>query len=176
MPAPFYGAALSRDVVFSINGRLLHNYILPRNCPRVTFYRGPTTTKEDQAKFFGDSTADFIIAVESSWILPIQRTVLYCYEFSPDTFELFDECAGYYISYEKVIPVSAKPIYNIMEELLKRNVEVRFMPSIVELAESVKNSSLSYSLIRMQYAQNGLNGRSKEHTMNGHSLRTGKKN
>jgi hypothetical protein len=150
LPASFYADSIRNDVVFAICSKLLHNYLLPRNCPRVTYYAGPETNEADKKKFFSPGTAEYIIAVESKWLLPIQRTTLYCYKFRNDTFSLFDECAGYYISETTVVPVSVKPIYNIMEELLKRNVELRFLPSITELAESVKKSSLKYSLIRMQ--------------------------
>jgi len=153
LPAAFYTGVITRDVVFAISEKMLHNYLLPRNCPRVTWYAGPETTETDKKKFLELSTAEYVIAVESKWLLPIQRTTLYCYEFSPQSFSLLDECAGYYISNETIVPLSARPVYNIMEEMLKRNVELRFMPSIIELGESVKHSSLKFSLIRMQNAQ-----------------------
>src|SRR5882724_8593623 len=94
LPAAFYADTLRHDVVFAICSKLLHNYLLPRNCPRVTYYAGPGTSEADKKKFFGLSTAEYIIAVESKWLLPIQRTTLYCYKFRDDTFSLLDECAG----------------------------------------------------------------------------------
>jgi hypothetical protein len=153
LAAPFHTSLAGQNVVWAINERMLHNYLLPRNCPRVTFYTGPATSERDRKKFFGTSSAEFIISVESGWLSPIQRATLYCYEFSPAGFTLFDECAGYYISREPVIPLSAKPIYNLVEEMLKRNVELRFMPSIAELGEEVKKSTLNFSLIRMKNIQ-----------------------
>ncbi|MFT3704549.1 MAG: hypothetical protein QM802_19440 [Agriterribacter sp.] len=148
--ASFYSDKLKDNVVFAINDQMLHNYLLPRNCPRVTFYAGEATTDTDKKKFFGVSSARYIIAVEAAWLHAIQRTVLYCYEFLPETFTLFDECAGYYISKSPVVPVAEKPVYNLMESLLQRNVELRFMPSIAVFGEEVKKSSLQFSLIRMR--------------------------
>jgi hypothetical protein len=153
LPAPYYVNIIMENVVFAISDKMLHNYLLPRNCPRVTFYAGPETSETDKRKFLGTSTAGYVICVESGWLTEIQRTTLYRYEFLPETFTLFDECAGYYISQSPVIPVSAKPVYNLMEELLKRNVELRFMPSITELGKLIQQSTLNYSLIRMQYAK-----------------------
>ncbi len=144
---------ITDNVVFAISEKLLHNYILPRNCPRVTFYATANTTSADIDRFFGQSAAEYIIAVESRWLKQIERTTLYCYEFPAETFSLLDECAGYYISYQTITPVSVKPIYNILEELLSRkNVELRFMPEIGKLADAVKQSSLNFSLIRMSNA------------------------
>ncbi|HVI49268.1 MAG TPA: hypothetical protein VM802_30665 [Chitinophaga sp.] len=139
--------------VFAISGELLHNYLLPRNCPRVTYYCGPQTSAMDRAQFFGYSTATYIVAVESAWLKQIQQAIIYCYEFPTDDFLLFDPCAGYYVAQKTITPLQVKPIYNVMDEMLKRNVELRFMPSLTSLAAAVKYSSLNFSLIRMQYAR-----------------------
>ena len=34
-PSPSFFAEIKGDVVFAISGKLLHNYLLPRDCPRV---------------------------------------------------------------------------------------------------------------------------------------------
>lgn len=152
-PASFYPGHILRKAVFAISGTLLHNYLLPRNCPRVTFYAGPDTTEHDRKKFLSNSTAAHVVAVESAWLKSIQQAIIYCYEFPTETFFLFDKCAGYYVSLLPVTPLSVKPVYNVMEEMLKQNVELRFMPSITGLAEAVKGSTMNFSLIRMQYAK-----------------------
>src|SRR5438105_6770579 len=99
LSAPAYPNIIMGKVVFAISDTMLHNYLLPRNCPRVTFYAGPETSEADKSKFLGTTTAEYVICVESGWLTEIQRTTLYRYEFLPNTFALFDECAGYYISY-----------------------------------------------------------------------------
>jgi hypothetical protein len=151
LPAPFYPGVIRRNVVFAITDALLHNYLLPRDCPRITYYAGRATTPEDRSRFFGYSTARYIITVESGRLNEIQRAMLYCYEFPAATFSLFDKNAGYYISYKSVVPLSVRPVYNVMDELLKRNVELRFTPEFGGLAEAVANSTLNYSLIRMRH-------------------------
>src|SRR5262245_12729949 len=78
-PAPFYPDMIMGKVVFSINNTMLHNYLLPRNCPRVTFYAGAQTTEADKCRFMGTSTARYVVCVESAWLPAIQRTTLYSY-------------------------------------------------------------------------------------------------
>jgi hypothetical protein len=151
-PSPSYFENISGNVVYAISGSLLHNYLLPRDCPRITYYLSVKTTEADKEKFIGNSIASHIIIVESGWYKRIKETTLYCYELLNDGFTLLDECAGYYISYLPVIPLSVIPINDIMAELLSRNIELRFTPSLIKLADAVVKSSLNFSIIRMRNA------------------------
>ena len=101
----------------------------------------------------GPAGADFIIALENAWYQKIQNTTLYCYEFPTGNFQVADEGAGYYISYETIKPISISRIANPLEELEKRKVELRFMPNLWSLADEIIKSSLQYSLIRMRNAK-----------------------
>ncbi|BAU53213.1 DUF6886 family protein [Mucilaginibacter gotjawali] len=149
-PSPF--ADIKGDVVFAIAGNLLHNYLLPRDCPRVTYYAGTKTAKADKEKFIGSSAAEFFVCIESGWYQRVMETRLYCYEFLSDNFELIDESAGYYVSYQPAVPQSVIPVSDILSALLSRNIELRFMPSLVRLAEDVSKSTLNFSNIRMRNA------------------------
>lgn len=152
-PSPSAFNEITGDVIFAITEQLLHNYLLPRDCPRVTCYPSAKTTPEDKARFFEDTATDYIIAIESRWYKQITNTTLYRYEFDPANFILLDECAGYYISYKPVEPISETPITDLIPELLKRKLELRFMPSIIEFGKAVSNSSFNFSLIRMRNAK-----------------------
>ncbi|HEY4325579.1 MAG TPA: hypothetical protein VGN20_16405 [Mucilaginibacter sp.] len=152
-PSPSHFDSITGDCVYAISGTLLHNYLLPRDCPRVTYYLADETTESDKEKFFGNSAASHIVIVESDWYQRIRETTLFCYEFSNEVFALLDECAGYYISYKPVIPLSVSQINDIMAELLNRNIELRFTPSLIKLANDVVKSSLNFSIIRMRNAK-----------------------
>jgi len=156
-PSPSFFADISGDVVFAIEERLLHNYMLPRDCPRITYYCADKTTAADKKRFFGESTADFAIIVESGWYERIKNTILYCYELPADDFALLDECAGYHISYQPAVPTEIRTINDIMAELLSRNLELRFTPSLLKIADAVSKSTLNFSIIRMRNAK-GFNG------------------
>lgn len=151
-PSPSHFDNLNGNVVFAITEQLLHNYLLPRDCPRVTFYPKHHTTAQDKEKLLGHTSANFVVAVEEKWYEIIQKTTLYCYEFQPDNFVVLDEGAGYYVSYHREIPLSVQPITDILAELSQLKVELRVMPNLWPLAQAVLESSMAFSLIRMRNA------------------------
>ena len=153
-PSPSFYETIKSDVVFAVSESLLHNYLLPRDCPRVTYYATEVTTSDDREKYIGNSMAKYVMIVECGWYRRIAETTLYCYEFPIDGFQLLDNCAGYYISYNPVNPTAITPIPDIIAELIGRgNVELRFTPSLVSIANAVIKSTLNYSLIRMRNAK-----------------------
>ena len=151
-PSPSHYESISGDVVFAITDKLLHNYLLPRDCPRVTFYAKQDTSKQDKEIFLGKNASGYVVAVENKWRDLIEQTTLYCYEFPTDDFVLLDEGAGYYISYKAAVPIAIRPIHDLLDEILKRGVELRFLPTLFPLAQEVSQSTLQFSLIRMRNA------------------------
>lgn len=152
-PSPSRFEGLTGDVVFGIVGTLLHNYLLPRECPRVAYYAGASTSQADREAFF-HSSAEFVLTVEAGWIPLLQQTTLYVYEFDSQPFSLLDDCAGYYVAYETVRPIRVTRIDNALDALLQReNVEVRIVHNLWPLVERVVQSSLAYSCIRLRNAQ-----------------------
>ena len=97
-PSPY----TDEPVVWAIDAARLRNYLLPRDCPRVTYYAGPETTAADVERFLGSSPA--VIAIESAWLERLRSGRLYCYHLPPETFACIDECAGYFVSREPVVP------------------------------------------------------------------------
>lgn len=151
-PSPSRFDNIDGDVVFGISGKLLHNYLLPRECPRVTYYAGEQTSAADREKFLLASV-EYVMAIESRWLSTIENTTLFCYEFDAKTFSVVDECAGYYVSREAVAAVAVRCIDNIVGELLSRqNLELRILPELWTLAGKVAASSLNFSNIRMRNA------------------------
>jgi hypothetical protein len=57
---------ITGDVVFAISDRLMHNYLLQRDCPRVTYYASSKTSNADKATFLNNTDANYIITVEAS--------------------------------------------------------------------------------------------------------------
>jgi uncharacterized protein DUF6886 len=137
-------------VVWAIDSDHLRNYLLPRECPRVTFYAGRETTSADVERFLGSSAA--VVAVESGWLDRLRSCRLYCYQLPPETFECIDECAGYFVSRTSAEPTSVEVFDDPIAELLNRGVELRFMPSLWALRDAVVASSLQFSIIRMRNA------------------------
>jgi hypothetical protein len=137
-------------VVWAIDEERLRNYLFPRECPRVTYYAGRQTTAGDVERFLGSSTA--VVAVEGGWLERIRSVRLYCYEMPPRTFACVDECAGYFVSREVVVPAGVRIVDDAVAALLERGVELRFLPNLWPLRDGVVSSTLQFSLIRMRNA------------------------
>ena len=154
--APRASQYTDEPVVWAITADRLHNYLVPRDCPRVTFYAGPETSAADVERFLGSSRA--VVAIESDWFARLRSCRLYCYHLPPVTFECLDECAGYFVSRVAVAPARVEVIDDPIAELLKRGVELRFVPDLWPLRNAVVASTLQFSIIRMRNASAIANG------------------
>ena len=137
-------------IVWAIDADRLRNYLVPRDCPRVTYYAGPKTTTADRERFLGSSAA--VVAIEQRWHERAERCRLICYHMPPETFECLDECAGYFVSRVSVVPARVEVFDAPIAELQRRGVELRIMPNLWPLRDAVAASSLQFSIIRMRNA------------------------
>jgi hypothetical protein len=137
-------------VVWAIDADRLRNYLVPRDCPRVTYYAGPHTTAADKEQFLGSHAA--VVAIETHWLERVQRCRLYCYSLPRQTFERVDECAGYFVSRVAVAPTHVELVEQPISELERRGVRLRLVPDLWPLRDAVVASSLQFSIIRMRNA------------------------
>jgi hypothetical protein len=138
-------------VVWAIDAGCLRNYLVPRECPRVTYYAGRETTAKDVERFLGESTA--VIVIEREWLERVRSCRLYCYHLPRETFECVDECAGYFVSRVPVVPACVEVFDDPVAELRQRGVDLRIVPSLWPLRDAVVASSLLFSIIRMRNAR-----------------------
>jgi Family of unknown function (DUF6886) len=145
-PSPY----TTEPVVWAIDTERLRNYLLPRDCPRVTYYAGEQTTPADRERFLGASAA--VIAIERTWWERVRTCRLYCYHLPAQTFECLDACAGYFVSRVPVVPSRVEVIDDPVTEMLRRGVELRLLPNLWALRDAVVVSTLQFSVIRMRNA------------------------
>jgi hypothetical protein len=151
-PPPSASSGVTDQVVWAVGERLRHNYLLPRDCPRVTFYRAPGSAPEDVARLMSGASAGHVVAIEIGWMPALRHGRLYQYELPPAAFQPIDQGAGYYISREPIVPVGMVTIDDLLGELLACDIELRVMPSLWPLCDLVVASSLRFSCIRMRNA------------------------
>lgn len=137
-------------LVWAIEDARLSNYLVPRDCPRVTYYAGPATTTADRTRFLGANAA--VVAIERYWFDRVRSGRLYCYHLPPATFQCADECAGYFVSRTPVVPSRVSVIDDLLVALLDRGVELRVVSNLWPLRDAVVVSTLQFSLIRMRNA------------------------
>ncbi len=148
---PCAAASADHPVVWAVNGERLRNYLLPRDCPRVTFFAGERSQGADIERFLGASAA--VVAFEASWLERVRRTRLFCYHLPAESFKCVDQCAGYFHSTESIVPKQVEIIEDLLSALASCGVEVRVLPSLWALHDAVVESTLSYSIIRMRNAE-----------------------
>jgi hypothetical protein len=117
----------------------------------VTYYAGRETTAADVERFLGSSPV--VVALEGCWWERLRSCRLYCYHLPADSFECIDECAGYFVSRNAVVPARVEIFHDLVTDLLRLGVELRFVPDLWSLRDAVVASTLKYSIIRMQNAQ-----------------------
>jgi hypothetical protein len=140
-------------LVWAIDELRLPNFLTPRDCPRVTYHIGKNTTKLDKKKFFTSSTVSHTLVIESKWLDKMNNTTLYLYEFDAKEFVLQDDVAGYYVATTAQIPTAKYQLKDLFSELLKRNIEIRIIDNLWDIANDVKLSTLNWSLCRMDNAK-----------------------
>lgn len=147
---PRWADAQQAAIVWAVHEHRLHNYLLPRDCPRVTYAAKDDTSAADIERFLGASRA--VVAVESRWAQRLQSTRLYCYQLPAAPFRVIDAGAGYYVSDQPVTPIAVRCIANPMLALLDRDIELRFMHDLIGFSARILASTLQFSLIRMRNA------------------------
>lgn len=136
-------------LVWSIDEERLPNFLTPRDCPRVTYHIGKSTSDYDKNQFFTSSSVKHVVVIENSWFNRMKNTTLYLYEFDITDFELQDDVAGYYISKTPQVPIAKYQVSDLFSELIQRNVEIRITDNLWKIADEVKASTLNWSLCRM---------------------------
>lgn len=142
----------SRGLVWAVNEECLPNFLTPRDCPRVAYHLGASSTSKEKNKYFSSKSCKHVIAIEYKWFEVMKNTTLYLYEFNPSKFYLQDKTAGYYVSEEIETPINHIIIDDIFAELFKRNVELRVVDNLWHLSSEIQKTSLNWSMCRMKNA------------------------
>ena len=143
--------SFAEPVVWAIDREHLRNYLLPRDCPRVTYYRIPSSTEEDVATYLGGSSA--VVAIETGWLPRVRVSRLYCYRMPANTFECIDAGAGYFVSRHPVTPDGVETIRDLVSAIADAGATLRTMNDLWPVHDAVAKSSLQFSMIRMRNAK-----------------------
>ena len=150
-PVPSPDAGVVGDCVWAVDEDHLPNYLLPRDCPRITFAAGPSTSLSDRERFL--LGARRVVAFEAAWLERVQSCTLRIYEFAPGSFACALSQAGYWISRAPVWPVAERPQANLLSALAAAGAEVRILQDFWPLCDAVAASSLEFSVIRKRNAR-----------------------
>ena len=136
-------------LVWAVDEKRLPNFLTPRDCPRVTYHAGEGTSPQDAARYFSSSTLRHAVVIEQQWFERMGQTRLYLYEFEPTDFVLQDAVAGYYVATKPQAPKAKHEIRDVFAALWERQVELRVVDCLWDLAEEIRHTTLNWSLCRM---------------------------
>jgi hypothetical protein len=139
------------SVVWAVAESHLVNYLLPRDCPRVTFCASHDTTDADRERFTLAGSSR-VIVIASDWVERVDSAAMYVYELSAMTFTPHDASAGYWLSRELVVPVRVSQITHVPGEIRRRGADLRVVDHLKPLQDQVMLSTLDFSIIRMRNA------------------------
>jgi hypothetical protein len=149
-PRLFATAPDAGPVVWAIDALKLPNYLLPRDCPRVTFGASAATTDEDRHRFgVGDGR---VVVIEAEWLRRVCESSLHVYDLPMAGFKLFDDIAGYWLSDDSVIPRQTFTLTDLPKAIVDRGGELRVVHRLWPLRDAVAKSTLAFSMIRMRNA------------------------
>jgi hypothetical protein len=150
-PRPSSLAPEAGPIVWAVAESHLPNYLLPRDCPRVTFGVCGSTSDVDRHRF-GVNGDGRIVVIEASWLNRVMGCVLYLYELPSDSFKLWDESAGYWVSRQTVEPLGVTAVRELPSAITERRGELRIVHRLWPLHDAVAESTLQFSMIRMRNA------------------------
>ncbi len=149
---PSGAVGVTDKVVWAVEGCHLVNYLLPRDCPHVTFYPVPSSQEVDVAQLLGPSRSRHVVAIEAVWFKRVINCHLWIYELPVVQFVPVDLGAGYFVSRHPVTPIAKEEVESPVAAILQREAELRVLPSLWSLRDAVIKSSLQFSCIRMRNA------------------------
>lgn len=149
-PRPYETAPDAGPIVWAIDDLRLPNYLLPRDCPRVTFAAGPMTSAEDRVRFAAGEGR--IVVIEAAWLQRVCSCRLHLYEVPVESFQLFDQIAGYWVSTGSVVPTQVTTVTDVATAITERGGELRVVHRLWPLHHAIANSTLAFSMIRMRNA------------------------
>ena len=149
-PRLFRTAPDAGPVVWAIDALKLPNYLVPRDCPRVTFGASAATTVEDRQRFgVGDGR---VVVIEAGWLQRVCECSLNIYQLPTSGFRMFDEIAGYWLSTNSITPHGVFTLTDLPNAIVERGGELRVVHRLWPLRDAVAKSTLAFSMIRMRNA------------------------
>lgn len=140
-------------VVWAIDDWHAPMYYFPRDCPRACFWPAAYTTDADREAWFAATTARMVIAVESAWLDRIRTCSVYRYHLPETSFKpARGDDSGHHVSAQPVTPLLVEPVGDLLTALAATDIELRIIPSLVELWHRVVASTLEFSGTRLRNA------------------------
>ncbi|MGL5004959.1 MAG: DUF6886 family protein, partial [Casimicrobium sp.] len=119
---PERAKGVSVPVVWAVSTARLPNYLVPRDCPRVTFYRCSTTLRTDIERFNVPDSGQ-VVVVDERWLPLVGKSEIWLYELPNAGFRCLDKNAGYFVHESEVRPLSKTRLTDLPFEIAFRGAQ-----------------------------------------------------
>lgn len=141
--------ALAEPLVWAVDTWHMPLYWFPRDCPRATWWAADDTSDEDVGRWLDGDRARRVAAIESAWLERMRAVRLFAYRLPEDTFEPWDR---FFVSRKTVVPFEPVELGDLLARHAAAGIELRIVPALHPLWESVIRTTLEYSGIRLRNA------------------------
>ena len=149
--APHHRPLHARDeaLVYAVDTRHLPLYWFPRDCPRAAFWATSATSGDDVERFLDGDRARRVHVIESGWLRRMRDADVFAYRLPEESFEPWDR---FFVSRETVVPLECAPLGDLLCLHADALIELRVAPSLRPLWDTVVESTLDFSGIRLRNA------------------------
>lgn len=141
--------ALDEPLVWAVDSRFTWLYWFPRDCPRACWCANELTTEEDVERWLDGDRDRRVAAIETGWLDRMRAATLYAYRLPVETFEPWDK---FFISRATVVPLELVELGDLLARHASAGNELRIAPALRPLWDTVIESTLDYSGIRLRNA------------------------
>jgi hypothetical protein len=140
-------------LVWTIDRDHSPSYWFPRDCPRACCWIGEKPIRHPLHDLPGMGGTKRLHAIEAGWLDRMRACRLYAYEFDSVGFEMRIAEAGYWVTRDPVSPVSVTPLGDLISRHAEAGIELRIVPNLRPLIDTLVASGLEFSIIRKANAQ-----------------------
>jgi hypothetical protein len=138
--------------VWAIDAEHAPLYWFPRDCPRVTVWPRSEAERPGYEAAFA-TPAPRIHVIEVAWLERIRTVELYRYDLPADTFQPWEEAFGQFISQVDVVPLSVRPVGDLLAAHERAGIELRAVESLWPVRALAISHDWNFSIVRMANAQ-----------------------
>jgi hypothetical protein len=142
-------------LVWAIDDAHVPAYWFPRDLPRATFWAAAGTSDEDVERYLHGDRSLRVHVIQRDWLEEMRAARLYAYLLPPETFELQDATAGYYVSPVAVEPLAVEELFDLERLHADAGIDLRVTDDLRSLWSGVVESTLAFSGIRLRNLDSG---------------------
>jgi hypothetical protein len=146
-PSPPGTPHAGRPLVWAVDVEHLVNYLLPRDCPRVTW------ATPDGGDPMLRSPAPRVVVVEHAWASRLTGAGLTVHRLDAAGFTLLDRGAGYWVSERDAAVLGVDRVDDCFAAIAATGAELRLTADLWPYVDAVVEGGVEFSVIRKRNAR-----------------------